>query len=145
MYIKLNTIITVKKISKEIWAASWQNKQNDMWAQRRLRSAWSSDQFDQCLHCLQEESFGPYLSIECTAKALIRLDGCPGWSESSLGAQSFRWFRHEATHIKIRLQMATCSSAIYSIRYLSQLMRLWHFSSSVISFFKRACATVQGD
>ena len=27
-----------------------------------------------------------------TAKTLIRLGGCPGWSESSLGAHSFCWF-----------------------------------------------------
>ena len=27
-----------------------------------------------------------------TAKSLIRLGGCPGWSESSLGAHSFCWF-----------------------------------------------------
>ena len=33
-----------------------------------------------------EESLGPSLSIERTAKPLIRLGGCPGWSESSLGA-----------------------------------------------------------
>ena len=31
----------------------------------------------------------------------------------------------------------------FSIYYLSQLMRLWHFSSSVNSFFKRACAAIQ--
>ena len=29
-------------------------------------------------------------------RRLIRLDGCPGWSESSLGAQSFCWFWHMA-------------------------------------------------
>ena len=29
-----------------------------------------------------------------TAKTLIRLGGCPGWSESSLGAQSLCWFCH---------------------------------------------------
>ena len=28
----------------------------------------------------------PWLPIERTAKTLIRLGGCPGWSESSLGA-----------------------------------------------------------
>ena len=27
-----------------------------------------------------------------TAKTLIRLGGCPGWSQSSLGAHSFCWF-----------------------------------------------------
>ena len=30
---------------------------------------------------------------------LIRLGGCLGWSESSLGAQSFCWLYHEAAHI----------------------------------------------
>ena len=34
-----------------------------------------------------------------TAKIMIRLGGCPGQSESSLGAQSFRWFCHEAAHL----------------------------------------------
>ena len=29
-----------------------------------------------------------------TAKTLIRLGGCPGWSESSLGTHSFCWFCH---------------------------------------------------
>ena len=33
-----------------------------------------------------------------TAKTLIRLGGCPGWSESSLGAHSFWWFCH-VTHV----------------------------------------------
>ena len=30
-----------------IWVASWQNQQNDVCAQQRLRSAWASDQSDQ--------------------------------------------------------------------------------------------------
>ena len=45
-----------------------------------IHPVWSS------LRCLHEESLGPELPIECTAKTLIRLGGCPGWSESSLGA-----------------------------------------------------------
>ena len=35
------------------WAASWQNQQNDMCAQQRLRSAWASTQTDQSLLCAQ--------------------------------------------------------------------------------------------
>ena len=62
--------------------------------QRRLRSAWASAQSDQSLHCQHGESLGPYLPIEHTAKTLIRLGGCPGWSESSLGTHSFCWFCH---------------------------------------------------
>ena len=30
-------------------------------------------------------------------------------------------------------------------KYMSRLMRLWHFSSSVNSFFKRPCADIQWD
>ena len=33
-----------------------------------------------------------------TAKTLIRLGGCPGWSESLLGAHSFCWFCHVAAY-----------------------------------------------
>ena len=32
-------------------------------------------------------NLGTLATIECTAKTLIRLGGCPGWSESSLGAK----------------------------------------------------------
>ena len=66
------------------WVAAWQNQQNE-YAQQRLRLAWASAQSDQSLHCPREESLGPKLPIEHTAKTLIRLGGCPAWSESSLG------------------------------------------------------------
>ena len=35
-----------------LWAASWQNQQNGMRTQRRLRSAWASAQSDQGPHCV---------------------------------------------------------------------------------------------
>ena len=34
-----------------MWAAAWQNQQTHLCAQRWLRSAWASDQFDQSLRC----------------------------------------------------------------------------------------------
>ena len=34
-----------------IWARAWQNQQNDLCAQQRLRSTWASAQSDQSLHC----------------------------------------------------------------------------------------------
>ena len=39
------------------------------------------------------------LPIECTATTVIRVGGCQGWSESSLGAQSFCWFCHEVAQV----------------------------------------------
>ena len=74
-------------------------QQNGMCAQRRLRSAWASAQSDQSLRLPHDKSLCPYLPIECTAKTLIRLSGCPGWYESLLGAQSFCWFCHDVAHI----------------------------------------------
>ena len=78
-----------------IWVASWQSQQNGMCAQRKLRTAWASAQSDQSLRCPHEESLFPQLPIEHTANALIRLGGCPGWSEASLGIHAFCWFCHE--------------------------------------------------
>ena len=69
-------------------STSWQNQQNSMCAQRRLRSAWAFAQSDQSLRCPHEERLGPSLPIERIANTLIRLGGCPGWSESSLGAHA---------------------------------------------------------
>ena len=60
------------------WAASWQNQQSGMCAQRRLRSARTSAQFDQSSLCTQWVAKDPRFLH--AAKTLIRLGGCPGWS-----------------------------------------------------------------
>ena len=64
-----------------------------------------------------------------TAKTLFRLGGCPGWSESSLGAQPHCWFCHEMAHI------LTCSWAGFLESYhVSELRRIvfsWRYSRSV--------------
>ena len=49
-----------------------------MCAQRRLKSAWASAQFDQSLRCLQEESLHPWLAEMRQVKILIRLRKCAG-------------------------------------------------------------------
>ena len=41
------------------WAAAWQNQQNDLCAQQRLRSAWASAQSFQSIRCPHEENLGP--------------------------------------------------------------------------------------
>ena len=86
--------------SEEIQYGPRHDKTNKMVVRpARLRSAWASAQSDQSLRCPHEESMGPSLPIERTAKTLIRLGECPGWSESSMGAQSLCWFCHVAAHI----------------------------------------------
>ena len=69
------------------WAATWQNQQNV------CAPSEDSDQPGHppsllSLRCPHEQRLGPYLPIERTAKTLIRLGGCPGWSESSQGAHA---------------------------------------------------------
>ena len=70
------------------WFEPWYDKTNTMtcalWSESSL-SAW--------------RSLGPQLHTERTAKTLIRLGGCPGWFEASLGAHSFCWFCHVAAHL----------------------------------------------
>ena len=83
----LNSVTCSNLCSHLIWAEGWQNQQNHMCAQRSLRSAWACPQSDQSIRCPHEESFGHSLTIERTVKTLTGLGGCPGWSESSLGAQ----------------------------------------------------------
>ena len=67
-------------------------------AQRRLRSAWASAQSDQSLRCALNGWLRTQAFFIRTAKTLIRLVGCPGWSEFSLDAQSLCWFCHVAAH-----------------------------------------------
>ena len=69
-----------------IWAASWQNQQNGICAQRSLRSAWASAQSDQVFAVRMKKA--QVLNYPLSAQwRLIRLGGCQGWSESSLGTQ----------------------------------------------------------
>ena len=71
-----------------IWAASWPKQQNGMCAKRRPRTAWASSQSDQSLRCALSGYLRTWAFFMQTAKTLIRLGRCPGWSESSLGAHA---------------------------------------------------------
>ena len=75
------------KLDESIWAAAWKNQQNDMCAQRRLRSALASAQSDQSLRSAVNRSLRTQCFFMRTATTLIRLSRCPGWSESSPGAK----------------------------------------------------------
>ena len=57
-----------------------------MCAQQTLRPAWASTQSDQSLWRPHGSLVSYPLSIQ---RRLIRLGGCPSWSESSMGAHAF--------------------------------------------------------
>ena len=84
--------------SADIWAASWQNQQNGICAQRRLWPACASTQSDQSFAVRMTKA--SVLSYPLSAqRRLIRLGGYTGWFESLLDGRSFCWFSHEAAHI----------------------------------------------
>ena len=74
-------------------AAPWQNQQND------CAPSEDSDQPGHPPSLIRvfavRTNSAWVLSYPLSAqRRLIRLGGCPGWSEASLGAQSFCWFCH---------------------------------------------------
>ena len=99
-----------------MWAALWQNQQNDLCAQS-----------DPSLCCPHEESSGPQLSIKGTAKTLIR---CPGWSESLLGALAILLVLSWCGSCYTDKKWPVCSAFIYppykprSLIWLSQTLSL---------------------
>ena len=84
-----------------IWAASWQNQQNDC-AQRRLRSAWASAQSDQSLRSAligskaKDPSFLHADSENCDQTAVVQADMSLRWTH-----MPFCWFSHEAAELYV--------------------------------------------
>ena len=48
------------------------------------------------------------------------LGACPGWSESSLGAQSFCWFCHEAAQIKKHFKRESSDNSLSQLKQREQ-------------------------
>ena len=100
-----------------IWAAPWQNQQSGMCAQRRLRSAQQSDQ---SLRCPPEESLGPL--------------GCPGWSESSLGAHAtllvLSCGASFSNQLWYSLFLSPLANSISSSRPNNRVLSRWYRASS---------------
>ena len=79
-----------------------------------------------------------FLSYQLSAqRRLIRLGGCPGWSESSLGAQSFCWFCQEAAHLTDDVSCIALRVMSLPLRWLGgggcMFSWFWHLIASLIS------------
>ena len=88
-----------------------------------------SEDSDQPEHPLSTwRKLGPSkLHIECTAKT-DQTGQCPGWSESSLGAQPFCWFCPEAAQFLKELLKQQIFSKLTSEQISLELLKrtLWH-------------------
>ena len=105
-------------ILMKIITAAW-NLSHDMIKPTKWGCA--SAQSDQSLRCPHEESLGPQLPIERTAKTLIRLGRCPGWSESLLGAYSLCWFCHVTAYLCEILGWEKVKSQFLAIKFLVRM------------------------
>ena len=73
-----------------IWAATWQNQQNDSAPSEDLEQPGHPPSLISVFAVRMKKAW--VLSYPLSAQGrLIRLGGCPGWSESSLSAHSFCW------------------------------------------------------
>ena len=80
------------------WAASWQNQQNDCAPSEDSDQPGHSPSLIRVFPVRMKKAW--VLSYPLISQQRLWSDcGCPGWSESSLGAQSFCWFCHEAAQI----------------------------------------------
>ena len=70
-----------------------------------IRPVWSESSL-----CAQWVAKSPSFR-HADSEALIRLGGCPGWSESSLGVHSLCWFCHEVA----QMSRPFCSVVLYGI------------------------------
>ena len=82
------------------WAASWQNQQNGMCAQRRLRSAWASAQSDQSLRCPRMKKAW-VLSYPLSAQRRLWSDWADAQADLTLwwAHMPLCWFCHEVVQI----------------------------------------------
>ena len=91
----------------------WHDKTSKVWHDKtskvtvhpaKTQISLASAQSDQSLHC----ALSGYLRTEGffmrTVKTLIRLGGCPGWSESSLATQLLCWFCHVTAYMAKQLK-----------------------------------------
>ena len=108
---ELGMFLSLPCLSENLrWVTSWQNQQNGMYDQRRLRSAWASTQSHQSLLCAQwvakDTSFLHADSEDWSDWANAQADLSLRWSY-----MPFCWFCHEVAHLKFSDRQIWANSA----------------------------------
>ena len=90
-------ILYVHVAERKRWAATWQNQQSECAPSKDSDQPGHPPSLIRVFAVYMKKAW--VLSYPLSAqRRLIRLGGCPGWSESSLGAHSFCWFCHVVTY-----------------------------------------------
>ena len=87
---------------KTVWAATWQNQQCGCAPSEDSDQPGHSPSLIRVFAVRMKKPWVLSYPLSATAKTLIRLGGCPGWSESSMGAHSVCWFSHVVAHFGYR-------------------------------------------
>ena len=113
-------------LSLIIWAATWQNQQNGMCAQRRLRSAWASAQSNQSL-------LFAWRKLGSLVTHWAHSEDWSDWADAQadLGLRwahrLYCWFCHEAAHISVHALFSffrfSFPYTIYTFLVISSLTR----------------------
>ena len=84
-----------------IWITTWQNQQNVCAPSEDSNQPGHPPSLIRVFAVRMKKAWvlSYPLGAQRTAKTLTRLGGCPGWSESSLGAHTFCWFCHIVAHM----------------------------------------------
>ena len=109
-----------------IWAASWQNQQNGMCAQQRLRSAWTTTQSDQSLLCAQWVAKDTSFLHETDAQADLSLH----WAH-----MPFCWFCHGVARFWSFYQLTFIFLSSGSFCLSSLMPPCLSFFPLILSFF----------
>ena len=80
------------------WAAAWQNLQNELCAQRRLRSVWASTQSDQSSLCTKQVAKDPRF-LHAVSEDWSDWEDAQADPSLCWGHRSFCWFCHAAAHV----------------------------------------------
>ena len=95
MFIRKKFLLVVIILSvwcRLIWAMTWQNQQNGCASKEDLDQPGHPPSLIRVFTVRMKKPWVLSYPLSTQWRLLIRLGGCPGWSESSLGAHSFCWF-----------------------------------------------------
>ena len=111
------------------WAATWQNQQNECAPIEDSDQHGHPPSLIRVFAVRSVDIYGPNLS-SCRQR---RLGGCRGWSESSLGAQSFCWFCHVAAQIYVQHCFNECWTHWQNVLAFDNLQKVDKCSASAIN------------
>ena len=89
------------------WATTWQNQQNECASSEDSDQPGHPSSLIRVFAVSMKKAWVLSFPFKRTAKTLIRQSGCPGWSESLLGAQSLCWFSHVVAQMWISKRWPT--------------------------------------